>query len=86
MSELFQIKEIKYGLRKGITLVSNNQRTTNYGINSISYLAPKIWDQIPNDIKECETLSIFKQKVKTWIPKKCPCILCKLYVHNLGYV
>ena len=70
MSELFKIKETKYGLRKGSTLVSINPKTTNYGISSISYLAPKVWDQIPDDIRKCESLSIVKQKVKTWIPKK----------------
>ena len=86
MSELFKIKETKYGLRKGIALVSFNPKTTNYGINSISYLAPKVWDQIPDDIKKCESLSIFKKKDKKWIPKKCPCTRCKLYVPNLGYV
>ena len=39
MSELFKIKETKYGLRKDIILVSIDPKTTNYGINSISYLA-----------------------------------------------
>ena len=85
MSELFKIKETKYGLRKGITLASINPKRTNYGINSMSYLAPKVWDQIPDNINKCESLSICKQKIKTWIPKKCPCSLCKLYVPNLGY-
>ena len=86
MSELFKVKETKYILRKGITLVSNKANTTTYGINSISYLAPKIWDHIPNEIKECESLNTFKQKIKKWIPQKCPCTLCKLYVPNLGYI
>ena len=36
MSELFKINETKYDLRKGITLVCINPKTTNYGINSIS--------------------------------------------------
>ena len=86
ISELLKIKETKYCLRKVIALVSFNPKTTNYGINSISYLAPKVWDQIPDDIKKCESLSIFKKKVTKRIPKKCPCTLCKLYVPNLGYV
>ena len=44
MSELFKIKETKYVLRKAITPVCFNPKTINYGINSISYLAPKVWD------------------------------------------
>ena len=78
MSELFKVKETKYSLRKGITLISNKANTTTYGINSISYLAPKIWDQIPDEIKECKSLNTFKLKIKRWIPRKCPCNLCKL--------
>ena len=59
MPELFKIKETKYGLRYGITLVCINPKTTNYGINSISYLAPKVWDQIPDDIKKMRVLEHF---------------------------
>ena len=62
------------------------KKTTNYGINSISYLAPNIWDQVSDEIKNTKSLNIFKHGIKTWIPLKCPCILCKLYVPNLGYI
>ena len=61
-------------------------RTTKYGLNSISYLAPKIWDLIPNEIKRCDNLISFKQKIKSWRPENCPCTLCKVYIPNLGYI
>ena len=86
MSDLFKLKKTTYSLRNGNALVSTNTKTTNYGINSISYLAPKIWDQVPEGIKNSRSLNIFKQKIKIWIPLKCPCTLCKLYVPNLGYI
>ena len=85
MSVLFKLKETKYNLRNGSALVSTNKKKTNFGINSISYLAPKIWDQVPEEIKD-SNIYIFKQKIKAWIPLKCPCTLCKLYIPNLGYV
>ena len=86
MSELFKIKENKYNLRRENTLVVSNVRTTRYGLDSISYLGPKIWDLVPDEIKKCSTLIGFKQKIKTWVPAKCPCTLCKTYIPNLGYV
>ena len=86
MSDIFKIKERKYNLRKESTLVLNKFRTTRYGINSISYLGPKIWDLIPDDIKKCCTLNGFKQKIKLWTPVSCPCVLCKVYIPNLGYI
>ena len=84
MSVLFKLKETTYTLGNVRALVSTNKKTTNFGINSI--LAPKIWDQVPEEIKDSKSINIFKQKIKAWIPLKCPCTLCKLYIPNLGYV
>ena len=75
MSDLIKLKEMTYNLRNTSALVSTNTKTTNYGINSISYLAPKIWDQVPTEIKNSKSLYIFKQKIKIWIHLKCPCTL-----------
>ena len=69
MSDLIKLKEMTYNLRNTSALVSTNTKTTNYGINSISYLAPKIWDQVPTEIKNSKSLYIFKQKIKIWIPQ-----------------
>ena len=85
MSELFITKETKCNLRRENSIVVNNVRT-RYGIDSISYLGPKIWDLVPAEIKECPTLNCFKQAFKAWIPVKCPCTLCKTYIPHLGYV
>ena len=86
MSELFKIKDNKYDLRKGSTLASSNIHTTSYGIDSLSYLGPRIWDLVPREIKGSVTLNVFKNKIKYWKPTNCPCRLCKTYVPNLGYL
>ena len=86
MSELFKLKETKYELRTGNILQSNIPRTTTYGIDSVSHLAPKIWSQIPTEIKNCKTLPIFKNLIKTWTPTSCPCRLCKVYIFNVGFI
>ena len=46
-------------------LVSANRKTTNYGINSVSHLAPKIWDLVPEEIKNSKSLPMFKTKNQT---------------------
>ena len=86
MLELFKEKNINYNLCKGNALVSNNVNTTTYGLDSVSYLAPKIWMQIPLDMKNSASSAIFKQRIKTWIPESCLCRLCKVYVHNIGFI
>ena len=75
-----------YNIRGGNTLISNNIKAVNYGSETVSYLAPKIWRQIPEDIKNTNCLNSFKYKTKLWIPSACPCKLCKLYIPNLGYI
>ena len=86
MTEIFKFRHTCYNLRAGNKLNSNNIKTVNYGTESISYLAPKIWEQVPNEIKESTSLDIFKRKIKVWIPDTCPCRICKVYVPNLGFL
>ena len=78
MSELFKIKETKYNLRYAKGIVSTKQHTTMYGLDSVSYLAPKIWEQIPTEIRNCKMLYLFTVKIKTWVLAKYPCRLCSV--------
>ena len=86
MGEVFRINEIKYNLRTDVSFASNNIRTVHYGLQSISYLGPKIWKLVPNNIKESTSLGVFKVAIKKWVPDGCPCRLCKNYVQNVGFM
>ena len=66
--------------------VTKNIRTEHYGKESVSYLGPKIWKIIPNDIKVSKSLKEFKLKIRLWKPDKCPCKLCKTYIAGVGYI
>ena len=56
---------------------SSNPRSVNYGLNTLRSFGPKVWQMIPNHIKESLSLSVFKNKIKKWIPYNCHCRLCK---------
>ena len=86
MSEIFALKNTGYNLRGGNKLNSNNIKSVNNGTETISYLAPKIWEQVPDEIKNSSSLNIFKRKIKTWIPNSCPCPICKTYIPDLGFI
>ena len=45
--------------------------TANYGLRSLRYFAPKIWDMIPGDIRNVNNLSSFTLKIKSWLPNGC---------------
>ena len=47
--------------------VSFNPKT--YGSSACSVSAPELWNKLPDDIRSCENLSLFKQKLKTYLVK-----------------
>ena len=55
-------------------------------LSIISILGAKIWKMLPNDYKELTSLSTFKSKIKNWEIDKCPCRLCKAYIHRVGFI
>ena len=60
--------------------------TTHMGLESLSNFGPVFWNKmVPNSIKNIQNMNLFKQKLKTWIPKNCSCKLCIDYVPGVGY-
>ena len=45
---------------------------------SISFLGPKIWNFLPDEIKQQTSLNSFKKSIKIWKPQECLCRLCKV--------
>ena len=79
ISEVLQVRDTPY-----YNLRSNYQFLTYYPIHSVyngtesaSYLGPKIWEQIPAEIRNKESLDSFKREIKKWKPVDCPCRICK---------
>ena len=64
---------------------SSNPKSIFNGVDSLRHLGPRIWNILPESIKKCTSLEKFKCEIKRWIPKNCPCRLCKTYVQNLGF-
>jgi len=61
-------------------------RLVNPGIETIRYRGPKTWGLVPTEIKNSKSLSEFKSKIKQWKPEGCTCRLCKVYIHDLGFL
>ena len=80
MNEIFVERNNNYSLLGNNVLTRRRVNSVRYGTETVSFLAPKIWDILPKDIKDSESLDIFKRKIKKWIPSECPCRLCKTYV------
>ena len=60
--------------------------TVYHGSESISFLGPKIWNILPDEIKQQTSLNSFKKSVKKWKPQDCPYRLCKVYVNGVSFL
>ena len=52
-------------------LVVPKTKTKLYGDRSFAASAPKLWNALPVEIKNPESLDIFKSKVKTHLFRQC---------------
>ena len=87
MKDVFQIRNIShYNLRYAPTFVTENIHCVYNGSESASYLGPKIWEQIPTEIKTINSLAGFKKEIRKWKPVNCPCRICKVFIPNLGFL
>ena len=57
-----------------------------YGLQTISYMVPKIWDLVPKEMEQVTTLNEFKAKIKIWKLENCPCRLCRTYLLQIGFI
>ena len=66
--------------------ITNNVKTVTWGAESLRHIGPKIWQMIPDKIKNLKTLSLFKNKIREWKPDNCPCRLCKSFIFGVGFI
>ena len=86
MSELFNLRNINYDFRSQTDFELGPVYTTVYGVRSLKYFAPKIWNIVPIDIGNSDSLSEFTTKIKSWKPVTSPCNKCRTFVGQVGYI
>ena len=77
LNKVFVEQGCNYNLRTKFFLNIRRANSVRYGTESASYLAPKIWDILPIEIKDSETISSFKAKRKKMGSTRMSCRLCK---------
>ena len=53
-----------YSLRSGVTVTRRNIRTNELGFETISTTGAVLWRNLPNDIKNSDSLNIVKHWIK----------------------
>ena len=86
MNDIFHFVERPYNLRSDYTLERKRDHTVYHGSDSLSSLAPKLWDLLPNSTKHSASLKELKAKINTRAFERCPCRACKKYVGRVGFI
>ena len=87
ISENFHFLENHYNFRHqlGKTFKVDHVETETYGKQSISYFGLKIWNSIPQEIKNVATLAGSKTKRKRWKPF-CSCRIFRIYIQRVRFI
>ena len=75
-----------YNLRQVSEISRPMVKSVYHGTGSTSYLGPKIWNILPEKLKNIENLEHFKKEIETWKPDNCPCRLCKVSIASVGFL
>ena len=86
VSERFSFSNVNYNLRSGSQFHQPSANTVWNGQETTSYLGPKIWNMVPEEMKQKSSLFAFKREIKQWVPDNCPCRICKNYLPNIGLI
>ena len=86
MSDIFKLRENTYSLRNFNIFDSQNPRTKRLGLASIAYRASQLWKNIPEEIRNSTSLSMFKKKIKKVSLISCSCNCCRKYIHHVGFI
>ena len=84
MQDIFETKSNYYNTRNAPAFSSRNIKTVTYGLQTISYRAPKIWDLLPKEMRQVAILNEFKAKI--WKLENSPCRLCRTYLLQIGLI
>ena len=72
MKGIFKTKANYYNTLNALIFSKRNVKTIRYGLQTMSYVGPKIWDLVSKEIKQVTILNKFKAKIKVWKLVNCP--------------
>ena len=82
---LFWVRQTHYNLRNPHHFAIPSVNFVYHGSESISNLGLRIWNLVPDRLKEVNSISSFKNEIKRWKPEISPCRLCKTYILRVGF-
>ena len=85
MSDVLNLRENTYSLRKVHIFESQNPRKKKFGLDSIANRASRLWKNVAEEIRNSASLPIFKEKIKKVPLISCSCNCCRKYIHHVRF-
>ena len=85
MYDIFQARGIRYNLRSHTDFGGYCVNRYRFGLNSLKFFEAKVWDIVPLEIENSDSVEVFKSKIRKWKPN-CSCYLCETYINKIGFV
>ena len=83
MNDTFQPRAVRYNLSSQIDFTRPNVNSEHFVVSSPRYMAAKVWDTVPNDMKNVNEIETFKNKIRKCKPVNCH---CKLFLDKVSCV
>ena len=85
--DIFELQNPSYNLRLSCNQLRGEnmfimEKQVHYGLQSVKYLGPKIWELVSNNIKCSNSLSKFKYLSWSWKPDR----RCKINKAQVGFI
>ena len=87
MQEMFMFpSSCRYNLRTFHLIIFEIPFKNSVYNGTATYLKPKVWELVPDNLKKINSLTSFKEQIKKWNPENCQCKLCKTYIQHVAFV
>ena len=86
IADLFHVQQNNYNLRHDSYFAITNVKSVYYDMESLSNLGPRIWNLVPDKLKQLVDIHAFKKELKKWRLENCPSRLCKTYIPHVGFI
>ena len=83
MNKVFATNDRRYDLRNPRILASKHKSTIKYGINTIFFKRPQIWQNISLEIRNAESFSLSKSNTKQIQSLPCQSKIYRSFIANI---
>ena len=86
IANLFHVRQNNYNLRHDSYFAIPNVKSVYHGTESLSNLGPRIWNLVPDKLKQLVDIHAFKKEIKKWKPENFSYWLSKTFILHVAFI